>query len=112
MAHTGPIKTYRDTGEPLEAENLDLVFKDGVIQMTDKAQTINVCAHASSSAVILVEFRECIIAAFKLSSDCGLLVKHLNERGDHIPDEYRKTAVALLLLPDDGPFSGFRDIFQ
>lgn len=107
VAHTGPIKTYSESGEPLPAKNVSMVFKDGTIQLCDEAQTVNVCAHASSNAVILLQFREKVIAAFALSSDCGLLIKHLDERGGQIPNQYRNKAVALLMLPDDQPFSGY-----
>lgn len=107
VAHTGPMKTYSSTGEPMEAKNCKFVFKDGVIEFADEAQMVIVSAHPKSSAVVLFEFRQKVIAAFTLSSDCGLLVKHLDERGGGIPNSYRSTAVALLILPDDQPFDGY-----
>lgn len=106
-SHTKADPVISDTGELMPAGNCTLVFKDGIIRIIDEAQTINVSARATSNAVILVEFHDEIIAAFTLSSDCGLLVTHLNERGGSIPIRYKGKEVALLCLPDDQPFSGF-----
>lgn len=107
ISNHGPVKRYSEAGEPMQAENCSLVFKDGIIQISDESQTIIVSARAASNAALLIEFRNKIIAAFTLSSDCGLLVTHLNEPGGFIPTRFRSNAVALLMLPDDQPFLGF-----
>lgn len=84
----------KDIAEPMQVEDCSLAFKERIIQISDGAQNINVSAHATSSAVILIEFHEKVIAALALSSDCGLLVTHLNERGGHIPTRYKNKAVS------------------
>ncbi|XP_055307977.1 uncharacterized protein LOC129572087 [Sitodiplosis mosellana] len=97
---------YSDTGETIEPGDATMIFSDGTLQFVDNMETVIVCATKQSKAVVLVEFRDKIVAAFMLSSDRGMLVKHLNERGGYIPIGYKNTAIALLVLPGDQPFIG------
>lgn len=61
------------------------VFNEGIINFKDEMETVMMSAHKDSRAVILIQFRETIVAAFSLSKDRGLLINHLKEKGGVIP---------------------------
>lgn len=104
-SYTGQMKLYSETGELLTARNGSMVFTDGIINISDNGETITVAAKTDSSAVFAFEIADKIIAAFSLSCDRGLLVKHLDEHGGRIPLQYKDSLVALFVLPNK-PFRG------
>lgn len=106
QSHKGSMMLYSDAGEVIQPGDTTMVFSDGILQFKDGMETVFVSANKASKATILVEFHQKIVAVFMLSKDRGLLIKHLNEKGGHIPIAYKSSAVALLVLPDDEPFVG------
>lgn len=105
-SHKGPFSLYSEKGEIREPDNRSYVFNEGIINFKDEMETVMLSAHKDSRAVILIQFRETIVAAFSLSKDRGLLIKHLKEKGGVIPIAYKNSAVALLVLPSNEPFEG------
>lgn len=103
----GPIKMYSEMGELMRPEQDLFVFEGGTLKFSDDCEAITVSACKQSKAVVLFEIRDKIIAAFCLSDDRGLLVKHLNAPSGNIPRDYMNNAVAVLVLPDREPFRGF-----
>lgn len=103
----GPFKFYKENGEITAADDSTYTFGEGTLQFTDSGSMVTVHAHGHSKSVFLMEICGKIVAAFILSRDRGLLVKHLNEEGGSLPIAFRDIAVIILMLPDKGPFSGF-----
>lgn len=106
-SYKGPIKIYKETGEVMDANNSTFTFGDGTLQFSDSNNVVKVHALRQSKAVILIEIGDTMIAAFNLSPDRGLLVKHLTERGGCIPRQYRDIAIAILVLPAHESFAGY-----
>lgn len=73
--------------------------------MDDNTKVV-VSAHKDSRAIFLVEFGAKIVAAFQLSKNRGLLIKHLNENSGLILLAYKNNSLALIVLPSDRPFEG------
>lgn len=104
-AHTCKFKYYTETGEMREVPD-NLVFNDGTLRFMDSRETMIVSATNDCRAVFLIEFHDIIVAAFKLSKDRGLLIKHLKEKGGQIPIAYKNFAVGLIVLSGNAPFVG------